>query len=144
MVCQLPVTSSRPNCTHRSNQLAILALGNPLLLESLSLTHLRHRLVANGLLKLLDRQPLHGLAHGIKDTSLMTPMVNNLLGFWFQNKFFAIDLLKSDHASPRQSVNGGLELVEGKRGVGFGGEDGVLFREELEDLERKIPRGVCA
>lgn len=83
--------------TYSSRKLAILALYNPLLPEGLALAKLGDGLVANGLLQVRDRQPLHRLAHSLEDAGLMAAVGCNLLCFGFQKDFLPLDSLVGDH-----------------------------------------------
>ncbi|KAI6770524.1 hypothetical protein HG530_005153 [Fusarium avenaceum] len=114
--------------TYGSDKLAIVALLDPLLLEGLALSDLGHCLITNGLLQVLDRQPLHSISQRLKDTRLVTTMLSNLLCLGLEDSLFS-------------TVEGSLDVLEGDGGEGLGGEQGALFRQGLKNLGGEIPRG---
>jgi hypothetical protein len=138
---RIPVRCGR---TYRSNQLlAIFALRGPLLLESLAQADLGDGLVADHLLQLRDGQPLHRLAQGLEDTSLVATMGCDLLALRLENGFFSVNLLVRDHRSRGEAIRRGLDVGPWRGGEGFRGQDGVGFGEGVEYFAVDVPDGTA-
>lgn len=137
-------TGAVPWHAYRSDKLAVFALGDPFLSESLSLTELGYGLVSNGRLQLWDGQAIHGFPQSLKDSSLVASMSGNLFGLGFENGFLAVNCLVGDHRARAQTVECGLDILGGQRGEGFRRQNWALLRQGLEDLQGKIPGGCDA
>lgn len=127
---------------YSSNQFAaILVLCNPLFSEGLALAELGDGLVANGSLEFLDRQAVHGLAQGLKDTSLVAAVLGNLLCLGLQNSLLTLNGLVGDHGARAQPVEGGLDILRGERGEGLGGQNRALLGQCQQDLRGEVAGG---